>query len=70
MTGLYRESIKKRRASARADVRRIQHYLAALQYQGSDYAEEHRQLLRIFQQVAAIYDAAPDDIQKDGYHAK
>lgn len=62
MTGLYERSLIERRRIARADVNRCKKNLESLREPASNYAEEHRALLEMLEQVCAIYDNAPDGL--------
>ena len=64
MTGLYKESIKVRKAKARADLNKVRHSLSTLVHKKTEYADEHRALIAIFEKVLAVYESAPEELTK------
>ena len=65
MTGLYKESILKRRREAFSDVRRVKDSLASLKNKTSSYADEHRALIGVLQKVADVYESAPVEVSSN-----
>lgn len=65
MHGVYKASLKDARAAINKKVRNGRTCLLSLKNQDSDYALEIRSMLSLHEQVAAIYNNAPDDLNSN-----